>query len=379
MALNIVRLVALASLAVLGASFGAQPANAVSLESHHFVRHDHAARHHGLVAKRQASTRPRRCRARTSTLADGSSSAAGSSSTTAGTTSPATSARPTTTPAPAPAPTTTSRAQAPATTSKAATNNNNNNNNNNGGGGGGSGKTGIAYAGNVNVPAFIAGSRAVRYVYNWSPWKPEFMDSIPWVDYVPMFWGEKQAGDFDRLVKRGYARFALGMNEPNQEGQANISPQRGAQLWRQHLQPLKSQGYTLGSPAPTNAPSGKTWLRDFFNTCPDCSVDFIATHWYGTDAQQFIAHLQDYHGTFGRNIWVTEYACQDFSGRNQQCSGGQVSSFMQTTRNFMENTGYIQAYFYFGVLHDMNNVQYTNKLINGDSSPNTLGRTYIGY
>ncbi|KAJ2916493.1 hypothetical protein MD484_g3921, partial [Candolleomyces efflorescens] len=377
MALNILRLVALASLAVIGASFGAQPANAVSLESHHFVRHEHAARHHGMMAKRQASTRPRRCKARTSALASGSSAAASASSTSPATTTRAasSSARPATTQAPAPA--TTSKAAAPATTSKAASSNNNNNSG--GSSSSGSGKVGIAYAGNVNVPAFISGSRQVKYVYNWSPWEPEWMNQIPWVEYVPMLWGEKQIGDFQKNVKAGSARFVLGMNEPNQEGQANIPAWRGVQLWRDYIQPLKSQGYTLGSPAPTNAPSGKKWLQDFLSQCSNCNVDFIATHWYGTDAQQFISHIQDYHNTFGRTIWITEYACQDFSGRNQQCSDGQVSSFMETTRNFMNSQSWVGAYFYFGVLHDMSNVQYTNKLINGNSTPNTLGRTYIGY
>lgn len=38
-------------------------------------------------------------------------------------------------------------------------------------------------------------------------------------------------------------------------------------------------------------------------------VDFVALHWYGTDAQAFIAYVQDFHTTFGKPIWVTEFAC----------------------------------------------------------------------
>lgn len=39
------------------------------------------------------------------------------------------------------------------------------------------------------------------------------MGQIPWVEYVPMLWGDKQIGDFQKNVKAGYARFVLGMNE----------------------------------------------------------------------------------------------------------------------------------------------------------------------
>lgn len=43
------------------------------------------------------------------------------------------------------------------------------------------------------------------------------------------------------------------------------------------MQPLRSQGFRLGSPAPTSAPAGKTWLQDFFTACNgSCTVDFVA-------------------------------------------------------------------------------------------------------
>ena len=100
------------------------------------------------------------------------------------------------------------------------------------------------------------------------------------------------------------------LRRPQHAGQSNLSPQQGADLWRTHLQPLKAQGIRLGSPAPTSAPSGKTWLQDFLTACGGCTVDFIALHWYGINSTQFIVYLQDFHDTFKRPIWVTEWACQ---------------------------------------------------------------------
>lgn len=101
------------------------------------------------------------------------------------------------------------------------------------------------------------------------------------------------------------------IRRPQQHDQSNLTPQQGADLWKTHLEPLKAQGILLGSPAPSSAPSGKTWLQDFLTACGGgCSVDFIALHWYAINSTEFIGYLQDFHRTFQRPIWVTEWACQ---------------------------------------------------------------------
>lgn len=106
-----------------------------------------------------------------------------------------------------------------------------------------------------------------------------------------------------------------------------MTPARGAQLWQQYIQPLKSQGYSLISPATTSAPSGKTWMTNFFAACSGCTVslksrsclfdtdllsqfDGVAVHYYDVTAAGLIAYVKDFHTTFGYDIWVTEYACQ---------------------------------------------------------------------
>jgi hypothetical protein len=63
---------------------------------------------------------------------------------------------------------------------------------------------------------------------------------------------------------------------PNQAGQSDISPSDAAGLWQSLIQPLHELGMRLGSPAPTSAPDGKTWLQSFLGNCTGCTVDFIA-------------------------------------------------------------------------------------------------------
>ena len=108
---------------------------------------------------------------------------------------------------------------------------------------------------------------------------------------------------------------------PQQGAQSNLTAQQGADMWKTYMQPLKAQGILLGSPAPSSAPSGKIWLQDFLTACNGgCTVDFIALHWYAVNSTEFIRYLQDFHDTFQRPIWVTEWACQvdrSFTSFNQ--------------------------------------------------------------
>lgn len=49
-------------------------------------------------------------------------------------------------------------------------------------------------------------------IYSWSPYNPDPNDKYG-LEFMPMLWGEKQVGDFDKLVTAGYAKYLLGFNE----------------------------------------------------------------------------------------------------------------------------------------------------------------------
>jgi len=192
-----------------------------------------------------------------------------------------------------------------------------------------------------------------------------------------MLWG----GDGDRIakwkstVKPGYAKIALGFNEPEMPGQANMSPEWAAQVWRDNIEPLTQQGYYLVSPAVTSAPSSKPWLQNFMTACAGCTVNAIAVHWYGTVAQEFIDYITDFHNTFGRPVWVTEYACQSFTNA-PQCSDGQAADFLAQTTAFMDNAPWVEKYFYFGMMPNAP-VSPVNWLMTPDNQLTSLGRKYL--
>lgn len=134
-----------------------------------------------------------------------------------------------------------------------------------------------------------------------------------------MLWGTKQSTielwtkNADKAIASGSTHF-LGFNEPDLDSQANLSPTEAADAWLKHLEPY-ARKVKLGSPAVTNgqkAGKGLNWLSEFLDACHDCTVDFIAIHWYGhagdEGLQKFKDHIAKARETAkGRPVWITEF------------------------------------------------------------------------
>ncbi|KAI0320423.1 glycoside hydrolase, partial [Amylostereum chailletii] len=218
----------------------------------------------------------------------------------------------------------------------------------------------------------------VSWYYSWGP--SSFDTDL---EFVPMFWGTKDIdqwqGSINQTVAERDVHAVLGFNEPQESSQSNISPQDGATLWKTYVEPLKSQGIRLGSPATSSAPSGKQWIQDWLAACAGgCSVDFIALHWYDVNATNFIAYLEDFHQTFGLNLWVTEWACQNFNNVQDQCSAEDIREFMNTTQSFMDHTDYVERYAWFGAMKTLPGVNEQDAIMDGSGKINALGLQYIG-
>lgn len=146
-------------------------------------------------------------------------------------------------------------------------------------------------------------------------------------------------------------------------------------MWKTYLEPLRAKGVRLGSPAPSSAPSGITWLQSFFASCAGgCTVDFIALRtrslflallygasflkadWYDVNATAFQSYLETFYTTFQRPLWVTEWACQNFNNASAQCSESDVVQFMNQTQGFMDELSYVERYAWYGAMENLQGV-----------------------
>ncbi|CEL55901.1 Alkali-sensitive linkage protein 1 OS=Schizosaccharomyces pombe (strain 972 / ATCC 24843) GN=asl1 PE=1 SV=1 [Rhizoctonia solani AG-1 IB] len=262
-------------------------------------------------------------------------------------------------------------------------------------------KAGLGWGGGGNISQFEG--HEVSWYFTWSP--QSWVTPPPTeLEFVPQLWGQRDAQLFSSVVNatsiaaNGWKNI-LGMNEyvfyssdepkrsdleqtidrPQIPDQANMSAQDGVNLWKTRLEPLKASGVRLGSPATASGPSGKIWMQDFFSLCAGaCTVDFVALHWYGNIASEFIAYLEDFHSTFQRPIWVTEYSCQNFVN-GAQCTYDEIVEFLNTTQTFMDQTPWVERYAWFGAMASLpDNVNNLTALMDPSGIINDLGRQYIG-
>ncbi|KAF8916650.1 hypothetical protein CPB85DRAFT_1431970 [Mucidula mucida] len=213
----------------------------------------------------------------------------------------------------------------------------------------------------------LAASGAPSWVYNWSPWPPT--THVDGITPIPLQWGRPDIENFASRVKSQRPPMCLGFNEPDLSTQSNIDPNTAASLWKQYFNSLAASGVKLGSPAISSAPSGKIWMNQFLNACNGCIIDFLAIHWYGEGAQNFITYVQMIHATFpGRPICVTEFA-------ETRTDPTLIYNFMIDAISFLDGTSYIQCYALFAFGRNANGLR--SNMVTSDGRLNTLGTKYV--
>ncbi|CAE7168433.1 unnamed protein product [Rhizoctonia solani] len=244
-------------------------------------------------------------------------------------------------------------------------------------------KTGLAWGGgDADITQYE--SSKVTWYYTWGP--NDWVQGTNNLEYVPMFWGPKNADTFSRYVNEsaitsGGIKHVLGMNEPEQAGQSNLSATDAVQWWQTYMEPLRQYNVSLGSPAMSAATRSKQWLIDFASACEPyggCNYDFLALHWYGVNTTKFTTYLEDIYATFpDKPIWLTEFACHNFQAGGPQCTYVDTVSFMNTTQAWLDQQDWIHRYAWFGAMKApvINNV---NALMDPSGLINDLGKQYIG-
>jgi hypothetical protein len=229
-----------------------------------------------------------------------------------------------------------------------------------------SSKRGAAYN-DASLVSLITGA---SWAYNWNDVAGGTLPTG--VEFVPMLWGTKMFDGWQSAVETALSSGSshiLGFNEPDNSGQAAMSPSDAVNYYKQYITPYAGQAQ-LGTPAVTNgngAGIGLDWLSQFLDLCAGtCGQSFIALHWYN-DASQF-EDLQNHinqalaigaqHGI--NKVWLTEFAPQGDTD-------SQVS-FLQQALPWLDSQEGVERYAYFMASNGV--------LVNGGSL-SQLGQAYV--
>lgn len=192
--------------------------------------------------------------------------------------------------------------------------------------------------------------------YDWNNEGNSTLDN----EYVPMR-HNLNWNNYANINNKINSTHALGFNEPDRSDQANISVAQAINAWPEMLK----SGLRLGSPSPSDASAGLTWLYDFMDQADarGYRVDFVTVHWYkgGQTAQQFYSWLKGVHERTGRPIWITEWN----NGANWTCckpTYAQQAQSIKEMTNMLDTCSFVERYSLYEWVEDTRQMFFASPL-----------------
>ncbi|KAF7118374.1 hypothetical protein CNMCM5793_007888 [Aspergillus hiratsukae] len=213
-----------------------------------------------------------------------------------------------------------------------------------------SSKRGAAYNDASAVQA-LGSNGSITWAYDWNMLASGSLPSG--VEFVPMLWGSKMFGGWLAAIETALASgssYILGFNEPDNSGQAAMSPSEAAQAYKQYITPFSGKA-KLVSPGVTNSPSpgqGLDWMNSFLESCTDCGINDLAVHWYGDSADDFKTFVNQATAFASEkgleSVWVTEFALNSDIGGGSSSASAQ---FLSEVLPWLDSQPMVSRYAYF--------------------------------
>ncbi|RSH93115.1 hypothetical protein EHS25_007468 [Saitozyma podzolica] len=192
----------------------------------------------------------------------------------------------------------------------------------------------------------------IGWWYNWAP--TEEGTSANGVDFVSMLWGNghvdstdaSRLAEFEALTTT--PQWIIGPEEPDcsTTGSADMSVADTATLWNAQMAPKGAAGSLLLSPSMCKQADENGWLKQFQG---QISRDFDITnlHINKNSMDGVKTDLDYYWNTYGKPMWVSEFACVDDSNGFTPCTDqGEINSFINDIVALFESDSRVYAYAY---------------------------------
>jgi len=196
------------------------------------------------------------------------------------------------------------------------------------------------------------------WYYNWTPFPADTAGRVK-AGFIPMIWSGKDVTEAVMThLKSSRYKALLGFNEPDGEGQANMTVAEAVALWPK----LEATGLRLGSPGTT---TGAPWLDEFMKEAKErkLRVDFLCLHWYGDITKPgpvgaLRKYLEAYWNKYHLPIWLTEYSGADFDYHLRKTTVDDNARFARESINMLESLPYVERYAWYAPLVSRHDRQY---------------------
>ncbi len=190
-----------------------------------------------------------------------------------------------------------------------------------------------------------------RWFYSWGLNQPVGVPRN--VEFIPMIWGawgnsiDKHTANLAERIKRDEISHVLAFNEPDQHDQSNLTVERVLELWPR----LMELGVPLVSPGCVHP--DREWMTQFMKEADkrNYRVDAVAVHSYGgASAEALMNRLEKVYKTYGRPLWITEFAVGDWRAKSLEQNKfppETVARFMRAVLPALDAANFVQRYAWF--------------------------------
>ena len=242
----------------------------------------------------------------------------------------------------------------------------------------GSEKAGAALWESPGATRMMRRSGAAWY-HSWTSEPPAYLGRSR-ARFVPMMWGSGSVTEDSLAAASRQGRWLMGFNEPDLDGQADLSVEQALDLWPR----LEGTGQRLVSPAVAwgGADEGG-WLDRFMTGAEErgLRVDAVAVHWYGGDWRpraargQLMAYLDAVRARYGKPVWLTEFALMRFDGGGQQVPRPRVQArFLTLAARGMQRRAWLKRWAWFGLPAPARGR--STGLVRPEGTPTAAGRAF---
>ncbi|KAI9789737.1 MAG: hypothetical protein M1835_001462 [Candelina submexicana] len=207
----------------------------------------------------------------------------------------------------------------------------------------------------------LGSGHLISSVSNWNTWvPPELKGRAP---YRPMVRTKGQLSGQDWAnVENTNEQIIHFFNEPERQ---SISVNEAVDIWNKQMVPLRTKkGKKLVSPSCANDQNGQNWIEDFMKKVQGSPPDYLGLHYYGTKGEDAIGFIEKMHNKFPKPPVIVSEIASISRDKNE------VLQFTAKTVNWMDQTGYIYEYGFFGCMRKLadNFVSPAAQLMNADGT-----------
>jgi hypothetical protein len=227
--------------------------------------------------------------------------------------------------------------------------------------------------------------RLVALKANWYyTWGLEPSPNVEGVEFCPMFWGassvtKENCDKVNKLYEEGKIFHVLGFNEPDLSEESNMSVSDALDKWEFLCNNLDSR-IKLVSPAPSYPT--RQWLVDFMAGVKERGLrcDYVAVHMYaGIGTNNYQSVIRDVYNTFGKKVWITEFAPRDDNAKNNGYNSyteSRVLGQMQVLLPAYEEMGEVFRYSWFGCASSSMIGLISSRFFTDEGTLNSIGTWY---